>query len=134
MSKLFSILKYGIATLAFGMEFLVLLLFMGLGWLRYENSKPFKKPSAIAGYAEATFFDAHLLLYPDSTYYYSRSSDQGNWIQSSDSIILHGTDSINAILVNLKPVEIRNPDYHWLNLMEIKEFNPPKVVTFPKPN
>lgn len=133
MPKLYSILKTGFAILSFTMASLVLLLFVLLFIFFFPvSSKDYEKPSVIAGYGEATFFDIHLMLYPDSTYYYSRTDQQGTWIQSADTIILERQDTVQATLVKLKAVEINNPDYHWLRMMQIKEFNPPKVVTFPK--
>lgn len=115
----------------------IVFLMLIFGYLYLENqekSKFYEKPSVIAGYSSGTFFDVHLLIYSDSTYYYSNSDKgrAGNWIQLSDTIILKQRDTVQAVLVNKKPDVINNPRYNWLHGMEFIENNPPKIVTFPK--
>jgi hypothetical protein len=124
------ILTVFIATIAFFLIDSYICLF------NKEKSKFYNKPSIIAGYKSGTFFDVHLLLYPDSTYYYSNSDKDptGNWIQLSDTIILKQRDTIQSVLVNNKPILINNPRYNWLHQMEFIKNNYPRIVTFPKQN
>lgn len=115
---------------------LFLMLIFGCLYLgkKEEKEKFYEKPSIIAGYKSGTFFDVHLLLYPDSTYYYSNSDKEPNgiWIHLADTIILKQRDTVQSILVNKKPIVTNNPRYNWLHNMEFIENNPPKIVKFPK--
>ena len=54
------------------------------------TSPYYKKPAIIASNIEGTFFDVHLLLYPDSTFYYSNSNKDptGEWTQNGDTYSL----------------------------------------------
>jgi len=138
LNRLFQLLTKGCAITLFAAVALFYLLIFGLlGFqIYFQNLKAeyYEKPAVIAGYKKGSLYDAHLLLYPDSTYYSSNSNKGplGTWVQISDTLFLKQKDTTQAILVNYKPIQIDNPTYYWLDEMQFTEFTPAKIVKFPK--
>lgn len=88
----------------------------------------------MAGVYHGHFKTIRLLIYPDSTYYYSRSihGSFGRWEQIADSLILIERDTIQAILVDKKAIQINNPNYDWLRDMRYVKLDTPETIVFPK--
>lgn len=107
---------------------LIVILLLSCGDRKYYH-----KPAAIIGKKEGSIHDVHLLMYPDSTFFYSNTDKNyvGDWRQKGDTITLYYQDSIQAVLVDLNPTEIYNPSFNWLHGMDFIHRFPPQIVKFP---
>ena len=97
-----------------------------------KPDNPYQKKAIRAGCARGTLFDVHLLLYPDSSFYYSNNIPKGNWTAKEDSLILFHKDSVLAILVQDSLVFYSNPKLSWLKIMKFVHFEDAKTAVFPK--
>jgi len=70
-----------------------------------KNNKNYEKPVILTGFKNRTLFDVHLLVYPDSTYYYSNFENGkiGKWEKNKDTLILKQGGITQAILVDYEP-------------------------------
>ncbi|MEN0048542.1 MAG: hypothetical protein AAF806_15875 [Bacteroidota bacterium] len=94
------------------------------------------KKAVLAGYAKGGIVDYQLLLYEDSTYYLSTLqlvgyNGQDEWIVDNDTIKLKYENSIAAKIYERKFFEYTNSKFKCISIMELKHFEPLKIVKFP---
>jgi len=107
--------------------------------IHFNRSNNINKEAIYAGYAEGTMIDYKLLLFEDSTYYLStldliEYKGRKEWREVNDTIQLEFENEIVARLYKSELIEYKHDNFRCLSIMEIKEFDPPKIVEFPKNN
>lgn len=119
---------------------LISVLFIGVvvGFFSFNKSNSTSKKSILAGYADGSIIDYRFMMYEDSTYYLSTidskigDEHQNEWLQIKDTIFLKMGNNIGAKLIGNRVVEYTDPQFKSLTIMQIKKFDPPKNVEFPR--
>lgn len=95
-----------------------------------------KKKASMAGYYNSSIISYQFEMYPDSTFCLRTIGTQcGTWKIKEDTFFLFEREDNNQIVGKIHQGKCLYgiSMYQILKEMDLKTFNPPKVIVYPKP-
>lgn len=134
--KIKTVAKVGGGTLFGGLVLSVIGLNIVLSLFFFVNKEgsTSRKKVLFAGYASGTMIDYRLEVYEDSTYFLSTTNfeEQHKWVFSEDTLFFKQRGKVCAKIVNETLIDCLCKDHSMLRIMQLKEFLPAQIITYPK--